>query len=348
MRHVLPALGSALAIACTPTGSATSPTAAPATAIVLADGGPTSFETRLRAEIEALGVPSSLYLGREQRRFSPPIDLQSVAVPATLPRARMFAYDFADAAYGACGERIAGRDGTLCSSAVAPGSPLSAAQTALAAAILRDAPRSFSQRARVSCFEPHHAVVFFGDDDRPVAEITICFTCGNFHLAPGPAEEASMSDAEAMFFADLCRALGVGACPAEGKATLPDLPPEAEATLSPAEAARARVDRALSRPMGVDPGRRVSTLSPGEKRLACAWLQSAVHPIGARIPCADGRTLVAEEPSECVRGPRRPCGATIAQVTACARSRLQPLCGADTPSCAESDSCRWGFSRAEP
>jgi hypothetical protein len=348
MRHVLPALVSALAIACAPTGSATSPTATPVPATVFADGGPTSFETRLRAEIEALGVPSSLYLGREQRRFEPPIDLQSLTVPATLPRARMFAYDFADEAYGACGDRIAGRDGTLCSSAVAPGSRLSPAQTTLAAAILRDAPRTFSQRARVSCFEPHHAVVFFGEDDRPVAEITICFTCGNFHLAPGPAEEASMSDAEAMFFANLCRELGVGACPATGKAILPDLPPEAATSLSPAEARRARVERALSRPMGVDPQRRVSALSPAEKRLACAWLQSAVHLIGSGIPCADGRTLVAEEPSECVAGPARTCRATIADLTACARSRLQPLCGADAPSCARSDSCRWGFSRAEP
>jgi hypothetical protein len=303
------------------------------------------FAERYRREVDDLGRPAQLFLSHESVAPRGFVDLARRRPRARpVASARMFVFDFADPVYGSCGDGVVQPDGTICSSAVYPGTALTQSQTEGAAAILRAAPASWSARVRSRCFDPHHAVVFFDDKGAPVGELTTCFACGTLRVRPGPADDALMTDEAGAFFADTCRALGVGACPPARASRVPDLLPSAESTLSEEAARPLRVRRALARDHGVPLGRQLGDLSSVERNVLCAWLDSGMRIVapGGRFTCKDGRTIVRAERRTCEKMPSASCGATVGDLTMCLRARLDPLCGGDSPGCANSDRCHWG------
>lgn len=296
------------------------------------------YAARFRRESDDLGEPLRLYIAHDQTAPRGFVDLRKrKRVPRLLRRARMFAFNFADVPYGDCGEQTVFPDGILCPAATYPGEPLSDEETQKAAEILCSAPSSWSRRPDVRCFEPHHSVVFFDEHDVPVAEISVCFECGNMKLLPGPSREAGMTDGEGTLFADLCRAHGVGACPPPGAKRIPDLPLQSRPTDEGRQALT--IHRALSRKIDVPTERRIDQLSKRDRKLFIAWLAS-VTAAAPGLQCNDGRLIVSTEGADWDKHPR--CNATVGEIEGCTRSRLEPVCGPDAPECAQSDLCQWG------
>jgi hypothetical protein len=112
--------------------------------------------------------------------------------------------------------------------------------------------------------------------------------------------------------------------------------------------ADARVHSALQRDPGVSADKRVRDLSPRERYLYCAWLLSGTRYAlsgPGQYECANGSRGFIEPADQCTDEPIAACEASVGQVVECARSRLDPLCGVDAPSCAVADTCRWGIYR---
>lgn len=260
--------------------------------------------------------------------------------------ARMIAFN-----YGMpCGDSVVEGSGAICESAVYPGAELTPAQLTRASEILRLAPDPNTWRARpsVRCFDPHHAVVFFDDHDAPVGEIDVCFECGNFTLTNIRERdgEGGMTSAEGMFFADTCRAQGVGGCPPPGSYRMPDLPPlpdrVAANALSPSEQDDYWRRKSLAEPLDLAAATRLADLSTQQQRLLCAWFASATRRSGHGLECQDGRRMTVQEPSACVTPIARGCEATVGDLMACTRSRLHTYCSVDAPGCAKADTCKKG------
>jgi hypothetical protein len=253
----------------------------------------------------------------------------------------MFAFNFADDAYGNC-EGVVASDGTLCPSTVYSGVFLTKEQARRAAAIVNGALKGWSgDRTAPLCFNPHHAVVFFDDHDVPVAEVTVCFGCGDLRVQPGPTFYVGMTDAEADFFAETCRALRVGGCPPPGSSQMP------ATARSPAEVAIERGPR--GRPADREPGipweRPLAGMSRVERKVLRAWLDSVTRvwaPFQS-FTCADGRRFVNSAHDPKGRDPQD-CDATVGDFIDCIRRRVDSLCKPyDGPTCAKVDPCRWGI-----
>jgi hypothetical protein len=304
-----------------------------------------SFAAAYREEANGLAEPTRLYVVREQQPPRPFRDFSAPGrAPARVHDARMFAFDFADAVFGDC-SRVTASDGTFCTSAVYPGVPLTPEQTQRAVTLAWPVDAGPpGTRAVGRCFEPHHAVVFLDDRGVPVGEATVCFECRTMHVAPGSGEDLVMNDAEAGFFADLCRSTHVGGCPPEGAVQMPDLPPAPEESLSMSERDRLFRARAFGRSNGISAGKRLVELSAHERELLCLWLMSAVRH-GRTFACADGRKIAVEDWPACPNTrPAPECASTVADFERCARSRLEGPCGVDAPECARLDRCRWAVS----
>lgn len=301
-----------------------------------------SFFAAHAAEIDQrLALPTEQYLAHEQTKPRGFADYgRRRSLTTTVHNARMFAFQFG----GSCGDRVVGKDGRICDDAVYPGALLTPEQTRRAAELLHDAPSpaSWGRRAYVSCYDPHHAVVFFDERGVPVADITVCFECGNFKLAPGPDDERSMTEDEAAFFAETCRAQNAGGCPPRGASRMP-APPQADPAISYEEHAHQERRRMLARDAGVNEEARLAELSPAERRLTCAWLMNGSRGLFA-WECADGRVFAVDDKETCSRPPAR-CDATVGDLVACARSRLADMCREDSPRCAKSDACKRGVMK---
>jgi hypothetical protein len=296
------------------------------------------------AELDRLSPAFNHYLAHEQAR---PRGFTSFRnrrrAPGHMHHARMIAFNYG----GACEEQVVEKDGTICEGAVYPGVALTAAQTERAAEIVRlAAGPAWDARPSISCFEPHHAVVFFDERDAPVAEIDVCFMCGNFKLAPGPESEAGMTDLEGHFFADTCRTLGVGGCPPDGTFRMPDLPPEhaSRQSLSAWELQELNRNAALAAQHGVTENLRLSDLTTIDRKLLCAWFGGVRHATGAAFECAaDGRLRILVDQEQCMARVPRECQGTVGDFVTCARARLTKMCGPDdVPACRITDACRKG------
>ena len=305
-----------------------------------------AFARRHQAEVEQMVPAFRHYLAHEQvrpRGFKP---LRHGRPPAsgTMHHARMFAFDYE----GPCDDKVVAKDGTICDGAVYPGAELTPEQTARAADVVRHAPdpASWRTRPRIRCFEPHHAVVLFDAQDRPVAEIDVCFECGNFTVTSAPDDEAGMTDEEGTFFAETCRAQNVGGCPPPGSYRMPDLPalPEQAALRS-----LSRVEQedhwrrvALAQPHGLTEATRLADLRAIDRRVLCAWFVSATRRASAGLECVDGRRMTVDDLAQCDRPAPRGCTASVADFVACTRARLGTYCGVDPPACATVDACKRG------
>jgi len=299
-----------------------------------------------RAELERLRLTSQQYVAHDQakpQRFRPLRRGESVA-PRRVHHARMIAFGYG----AACGDRVLEKDGTVCEGAVYPGAELTPPELAKATEILRLAPDPATWRTRPSirCFDPHHAVVFFDDQGVPVAEIDVCFECGNFTLTSVAAGERAMTDAEGMFFADTCRARNVGGCPPAGTDHMPDLPPPPESARLESMTIQEQQDhwrrRSLDEPHDLTETTRLADLSAREHKRLCAWFASATQRSAHGLECIDGRRMVVQDLAECLAPIGRGCEATVGDLAACTRSRLHTYCGVDAPGCTRTDACQKG------
>ena len=282
------------------------------------------------------------FLAHEQiapRGFAPFRDAPSVM--NRLHSARMFAFG-----YGArtCGESVLQQDGTICEGAVYPGALLTQSQTARASELFRAATRPVAASRDVAmCFEPHHSIVFFDERSTPIAEMTVCFECGNFRLAPGLEGEAGMTETEGNFIADTCRALSVGGCPPGGTFRMPPLPQPAEdLTLTMGDLEERRRHVALAAPHGVKEDVRLANLPLPDRKVLCAWLAGAWHRASGDFECEDGRGLRVDAFDACAKPVSTRCEATVRDFVVCTRARIGTLCGSDPPECARMDACKKG------
>lgn len=295
----------------------------------------------------------NLFLAQEQakpRAFAPFRDKRKP--PSRVHSARMIAFGYGERV---CDEHVVEKDGTICEGAVYPGKPLTQEQTARAAELFRTAvtpvsaapEAAWDARPVIRCFDPHHSIVFFDEHSTPIGEMTVCFECGNFRLAPGPADEAAMTDAEGLFVADTCRALDVGGCPPAGTFRMPDrlpmLPEHASrASLTGWEQQDLQRSLALAAPHGVKEAVRLADLTSTDRKVLCSWFAGARHATGGGLECKDGRQLMLEDYDACVKPVPKKCDATAGDFVACTRARLGTLCGVDAPECARTDGCHKG------
>ncbi|HSO34067.1 MAG TPA: hypothetical protein VLT33_16145 [Labilithrix sp.] len=286
------------------------------------------------------------YLAHEQakpRGFRPLHHGQQPA-PTKMHHARMFAFNYG----GQCDDKVVEKNGTICDGAVYPGADLTPEQSARAAEIVRRAPDPASWRARpsVQCFEPHHAVVLFDAQDVPVAEVDVCFECGNFTVTSAPDDEGAMTDEEGTFFAETCRAQKVGGCPPPGRYRMPDLPPLPEhaalRSLSIVEQEDHWRREALAQPHGLTEATRLADLSPIDRKVLCAWLVGASRRASSGLECLDGRRMRVDDLAQCARPAPRGCEASVSDFVTCTRARLGTYCSVDPPACAKTDACKRG------
>lgn len=109
---------------------------------------------------------------------------------------------------------IVDRYGRLCPSAKKPGIGLSYKQADLA--LRAFAEPTMPKALGAWCFDPHHAVVFYDVEDRPIAGMSVCFECerrSGWHPGMQVGEGPPMAPEAIGMFRDLfCKQLGLAPC----------------------------------------------------------------------------------------------------------------------------------------
>jgi hypothetical protein len=265
--------------------------------------GPFAAELR---ELASLSNVGRLAIGVEQPRYG------ARRVPA--PRARTafpkvrfqtvdaHAYRYWDplppsilAAFPGCDEHALAGDGRLCPSATLPAKRLSAAQ----AAELLELVALPDPRFRFRCdFDPHHAFVFRDTEGRPVAELQVCFGCGEWMLddeGPRPFQNGAFAR-----LAALCRDLELGGCPPVDPKVEPELWRSYREWLGSGAPPRPSVA------LGIPGEVRLSALSPEQRAKLCAYraVESARFDPdaseSARYELDDGREFWLQTYDECL------------------------------------------------
>jgi hypothetical protein len=249
---------------------------------------PTAEDRRFLEEWSRAHDPALLYGIRPQRASAHfrPIAAQGPFPFAQIARVRAYSYrwgSFEDADFAfQCSERVLRKDGTLCPSASFPGKMLSDAQRDELVTALRKPPVPGDPMIHARCiFNPHHAFVFFDADDAPVAELDVCFSCGQ--VSSWPYKPPGL-DTRAMWNAvgSLCRDLALSVCS-------PDFFfDRARANEALGRAMTPVVHRGIADELGVDPQTLESKLGPEARRLLCRWSNHV-----GRL--WDGRRLVQDD-----------------------------------------------------
>ncbi len=258
------------------------------------------------SELASLSNVGRLAIGVEQPSYGAR-RVPSPRAPTVFPKVRFqsidaHAYRYWDplppsilATFPGCDEHALADDGRLCPSATLPAKPLSAAQSAelLALAALPD------PRFRFRCgFDPHHAFVFRDGEGRPVAEVQVCFACGEWMLddqEPRPFPEGAFAR-----LAALCRDLELGGCPPV------DLKVERELWRSYREWLGSGAPPRASSALGIPGEIHLSALSPEQRAKLCAYraVESArfdPHASeSARYELDDGRQFWLRMYDECL------------------------------------------------
>jgi len=301
---------------------------------------------------DRLGDPRNLYFLREQRPprgFRPLTSRPARRFPeAPFAEVRAYAYRFADRRLALCHpkERCPDEpvmsDGTLSPEVVHPGVRLSADQVRRLLALVEHPDEHMRGIVQRCGFDPHHAFVFYDARGVPVAEIMVCFTCGEWMARPQPASMTRvMGDHDATLQA-FCEELHLGGC-SVGREDLGD-------RLRAAAERRRKQNGGSWWPQGdvlgsgLGPERHVDALTPAERRLLCVASAEAMltigkafqgHP-GVGYECRDGRSLSYLQIAECVdRGPR--CGVSVGAVEACMRRLPGDVCEEREPTRAACD-----------
>jgi hypothetical protein len=250
---------------------------------------------------------------------------------------RAYAYRFADSRLalchpeGACPDEPVRRDGTLSPEVVHPGVRLSEDQVRRLLALVEHPDERMRGIVQRCGFDPHHAFVFYDARGLPVAEIMVCFTCGEWMAMPQPATMTRlMGDHHAPLKA-FCEELHLGGCWV-GQDDLGD-------RLRAAAERRRKRNGGSWWPggdllgSGLDRDRHVDTLTPAERRLLCTASAEAMLTVGKALrgrpgtgyECQDGHTLSFLYLPECIeRSPR--CGVSVGAVEACMQRLPGDVC----------------------
>ncbi|MFO0619514.1 MAG: hypothetical protein U0414_43405 [Polyangiaceae bacterium] len=131
------------------------------------------------------------------------------------------------------------------------------------------------KRRRSRCFfEPHHGFVFLDKAGKPLAEMRVCFTCGEITLQPA---QNAFSESPIMMWENepaemraLCKEIGLGGCFVGDDQLL------ADARSCPAEPRSARVERALALDPGIPGELELSKATAEQRARLCAFYATAV------------------------------------------------------------------------
>lgn len=228
---------------------------------------PSGRFARELSALERLLDASRLMVWRDQARYAG--RYAGRAVPGSFPgvpykAVKAFAYRFArsstlDGALPGCTEQVLSDDGRLCPSVVASGVSLDEAQVAQLLHLV-NAPKS---RWALGCiFDPHHAFVFYDDTGAPVADIQVCFGCGEWSLSGG--DSITLPTGVYSKLAKLCSDLQLGGCPVA----------EDEENAYFSSYRQWVKSGALARPstmLSISPSRKLASMNDVEKRRLCAW-----------------------------------------------------------------------------
>jgi hypothetical protein len=200
--------------------------------------------------------------------------------------------------YPGCDDQVLTDDGRLCPSAVVPAKPLSRQQVD---ALLELAARAPGQH-RLRCgFNPHHAFVFTDAGDRPVADVRVCFECGEWSL--NGEYQVSMPDGAYAQLAELCQRLGLGGCPLAAE------PGRTESAAWTREEFWRWYEQGdpprASSALGIAKDKALSAMTEVERRKLCAYRTSEVQrsALDAPDPSYDfggGRTYRIQSFGECL------------------------------------------------
>ena len=162
---------------------------------------------------------------------------------------------------------ILARDGTFCPSVAFPGILLSDAQRDGLIALVNDVLHPRQRPPSFRCtFDPHHGFVFFDREGTPIAEIQVCFDCGQWSVSFASGS-TQMGDGE-VGLRKLCEVLGLGDC-WFGTEHGPNL--------------TSLFDRGLIEDpypaiadFGIDPALVEASASPAQKEILCRWAQTGI------------------------------------------------------------------------
>jgi hypothetical protein len=208
-------------------------------------------------------------------------------------------------------------------------------------------------RAHTRCdFDPHHAFVFFDAAGAPVANLQVCFECGEWVAEPhidGIGDSPSMMRAdESAAVVRLCDELHLGACFLADRAKMDALEEKWRAArVAPEGGLSTWGARAIALPVKVEPSRSLADTSIEERRSLCAWYvraHSAAFPIrGGSYECASGRKWSVLGFDECLATFPR-CAVTVGAAHACMRGLLEgDVCAQKAPCANGVDGCTWGL-----
>lgn len=262
-------------------GTPPSPPPPPASARPSPSAAPPSLDPAVEkaiAEIEHLSNPFSTYLTRDPppvRGFAPIPAKRGGRFPgAGYAEVRGYAYRFVhdllrggeDARCGGGRQAVLTSKGELCPTVVAPGVKLSEEQAARLVA-LAEQPDPEVRRIVTRCeFDPHHAFVFYDARGVPVAELLVCFSCGQWDLLPAPSGVSELMGKNEPELRRLCEELKLGGCHL-GDDAFTDKIREARQ----ARRAKEPAPRALGLPaaLGIDGSTPLKDLSPQQRWATC-------------------------------------------------------------------------------
>jgi hypothetical protein len=293
------------------------------------------------ADEERLGDFRNLYFLREQRppRGFRPLDQRPARRLRDTPFAevRAYAYRFHNDRLGlchparACPDEPVMPDGTLSPEVISPGVRLSEDQVRRLLSLVEHADEHVRGMSLRCGFDPHHAFVFYDARGVPVAEIMVCFTCGEWEALPEQASMTRLMGAHGALLHAFCEELHLGGCWV-GRDDLKDRI-HAAAERRRKQNGGSWWPRGEAPDLGLSPTRRVDTLTLAERRLHCLQSMEDIlvegkalfsHP-GQGLECKNGRALSYLQVAECVeRAPR--CAVTVGAVRACLRRLPSDVC----------------------
>lgn len=332
-------------VAVPPTSTSSAPSAAP-----LPDPRATELE-RLVAERDALSDPARTYSRLVQKK--PP---RRYAVPSTGPfpapgrAAKVVLYAFGRADVAGCGSSTNEPfrpDGTLCGDVVAPGVEVQGDERARIEALVPAAEAAlaaqkktghYAHRPIVRCgFDAHHAVAFYDAQGNAIAKLLVCFTCGEWIVAPsseatGGVSPGLMTADERKTLAEIFDAHGLAAWASDGPLA-DEVRAYERATYGTEQepTARGLAKRAerLAPGSGVPGDRAMRALSEDDRRKLCGWVAKEVRPTGEPTrergyECLDGARWRSQagDPG-CAKTEIR-CDAKVSEVEACLRVFREP------------------------